>query len=138
MSATGAAGPALLLVDDGTLRRAALAQLLEHWAEETGLAIAAAAPPPPAPAEPPGEVRLALLGIGGALAEAPEVLRAIEGFARRFPAAAVVVVSDRGGTADVVAAIAAGARGVITADTDPAVVLGALRFLLGGGTVFPP
>ena len=79
-----------------------------------------------------------LFSIEGALAEAPEILRAIEGFARRLPAAAVVVVSDRGGAAGVVAAIAAGARGVITASTDPAVVLGALRFLLGGGTVFPP
>jgi DNA-binding NarL/FixJ family response regulator len=137
---TGAAGPVVLFVDDRPLRRAALARLLKDWAEETGLAIAVAAaspPEPPEPAGPPGAVRLVLLSAGGALAEAPEALRAIEGFARRLPAA-VVVLSDRGGPADVVAALGAGARGVVAADTDPAVVLGVLRFVLDGGTFFPP
>jgi DNA-binding NarL/FixJ family response regulator len=137
VSTTGAAGPTLLLVDDRPLRRAALAQLLKDWAERAGLAIAVAAAALPEPAGPPGEVRLVLLSIGGSPAEAPEVLRAIEGFARRLPAA-VVVLSDRGGPADVVAALGAGARGVVAADTDPAVVLGVLRFVLDGGTFFPP
>jgi DNA-binding NarL/FixJ family response regulator len=128
------AGAMLLLIDDHALRRAALERLLEDRVREDDLALTVVAEPSPDRVDGPGGVRLVLLSIGGS----PTPVAVIEDLSRRMQEVPVVVLSDRTGTVDVVAALKAGARGFVTSHTDPRVVVRALKFIICGGVVFPP
>jgi DNA-binding NarL/FixJ family response regulator len=121
----------LMLVGDHAVRRAALARLLEDWSYEEGFALTIAT-------EPSDAVRLALFDIGGTPAGAPEVQQRLADLVRGMPMVPVVVLSDRDETGDVLAAFTAGARGFVGTRTDPRVMVRALKFILGGGAVFPP
>lgn len=131
----------LVLIDDHPLRRESLARLLEGGTGNEGFAfkVVEAVVSHERTGLPEG-VHLALLSLGGARAAESEAQRAaIEDLARRMPSGApVVVLSDSGEAADVVAALRAGARGFLTTRMDPCVMFRALKFIIEGGAFFPP
>ncbi|WP_441248171.1 LuxR C-terminal-related transcriptional regulator [Kitasatospora sp. McL0602] len=67
-------------------------------------------------------------------------LAAIRSLVRRFPAVGVVATwSDRNGDSEfALAALAAGARGLLRKDLEPAMILDAVRLVQGGGVVLSP
>ncbi len=131
--------PGLLLVDDHPLRRASLARFLENLPQGSGRAFRimeagwAGVPGFHLPS-----IRLLMVNLGGILASAPataEKLRDLVEVAGEVP---VVVLSDHDSAEEVVAAVAAGARGFLTTLHEPRLIFSALRFIVAGGSVFPP
>lgn len=129
----------VLLIDPSPLRRAGLAQVLLNWAGRDGFGFEVAeARSPWDTIEALDPMHLAMLSIGGGTADAPETLGAIGSLVQRLRDVPVVVLSDRETAADIAAVLKAGARGYISTCMDPCVTLRALRFIIGGGVVFPP
>lgn len=125
----------ILLMDEHALRRAALRRFLEALGEEEGFAIhvaAAGSVEEAAHAAPAPQV--ALIGCG-AVTEAMGLLAELGTCLAHLP---VAVLADRETQAEVVAALAGGARGVISTRIDPVLMLHALRFIKAGGHFFPP
>lgn len=135
-----AARPRILLMDDLPLRRAGLARLLEGSAKAEGLDLEVSEAGVSSAADVPhsGELHLVLVNIGGIAADAPDVQAIIRDLRRRCAEVPVAVLADCYDAAAVVAAARAGARAFFTARIDPAVMIRALRFVIGGGAYFPP
>jgi two-component system nitrate/nitrite response regulator NarL len=136
---TEARPPALLLIDDHPLRRASLARFLSDLPQTGGpgfrIQEAAWTVQPDAVA---GGACLLLVNLGGAPAAEPamaEKLRALVELAGDVP---VTVLSDHDTAEEAVAVAAAGARGFLTTLHEPRLLLSALRFIVAGGSVFPP
>ena len=129
----------IVVVDTSALRRAGLVQIISNCSIEEGFSFEAAEVQSPQDlVEQPGLFDLVLLSVGGEAACAPETLSTIASLSDQVRGAPVVVLSDRETAADVAAALRAGARGYITGCIDPRVMLRTLRFIIGGGVVFPP
>ncbi|MGG5812504.1 LuxR C-terminal-related transcriptional regulator [Falsiroseomonas sp. CW058] len=127
----------VLLIDDHPLRRASLQRFLQDLPKDWGggFDILSMAPTSPLPLDQP-PASLLLLSIGGASAAASA--DAVQDTLRRAGDIPVVVLADQDPPEDVVAAFSIGVRGFITTRIEPRVMCGALRFIAGGGTVFPP
>jgi DNA-binding NarL/FixJ family response regulator len=131
----------VLLVDDHPLRRASLARLLQDQPQtppiDSGPMFRIIEVPPAPDLELASrDIRLLLLNIGGAgiaahAATLHDLLRQADGIP-------LVVLSDFDRVEDVVEALQAGARGFLTTRIEPRLMFSALRFILGGGAVFPP
>ena len=124
----------LLLLDNRPLRRAGLERLLEEWAAGEGISVVAHGDVSSAQLEELRDIRLVLLSIGSDVIPT----KIIQDISNRIRNCLVVLLSDRDGKADVIAALQAGARGYMTSYTNPVLMLHALKFILGGGVFFPP
>lgn len=125
---------ALLLLDNRPLRRAGLERLLAEWAARERLAVIAAGATSSDQLEEMRNIRLVLLSIGSD----PIPTEVIRDISQRLQNGLIVLLCDRDGKADVVAAFRAGARGYMTSYTNPVLMLHALKFILDGGVFFPP
>jgi DNA-binding NarL/FixJ family response regulator len=127
------------VVDEHPLRRASMRRFLEQAALEDRSAVEVTEGGLPlCEVESLGRHCLILLGVGGARSGSPEVLDLIDQARSRMPDAMVAILSEQHEASDVIAAIRAGARGVITTRIDPHLLLLALKFILGGGIFLPP
>jgi DNA-binding NarL/FixJ family response regulator len=125
----------LLIVDDHAVVREGLAALLAQSGPDTeilqaggsaeGFRIAAAHADLDAIV-----LDLTMPGMGG--------LEAIAEFGRRWPALPVIVLSSSDDSADVRAALAAGALGYVPKSANPGTLLAALRLVLAGEIYVPP
>lgn len=131
-------GSKILLVDDLALRRASLQCLLGDWARDHGYVLEGVASIRDAMPPDDPQVRLVLVSVAGGPGDTGEVTRLIESFGKVHAGQPVVVLSDADDPAQVVATLKAGARGFLTARSEPAIVFRALEFILGGGFFFPP
>ncbi len=132
-----ASEPVVLVVDQQRLRGAGFVALLGDWAVANGIGLRAVQPG--GGVRPSGEaVRLVLLCVGGASLREPPSGAWLRETLERGGGAPVVVVADTEEVEEVVAALEAGARAYLPTNTDPAVALQALSYIMGGGSFFPP
>ncbi len=131
--------PSLLLIDDHPLRRASLARFLQDLPQGAGAGfrIVEASSTGPLALERDG-IHLLLVNVGGASAASPGVSEMLQRLVAQAGEVPVAVLSDHDTAEEVVAAVAAGVRGFLTTLNEPRLMISALRFILAGGTVFPP
>lgn len=129
----------IVVVDALPLRRVGLAHTILNWTgKESFVFKVVEARSPQDLVDGPDLFDIALFSIGGDAAGTPETSSMIASLSERVRGAPVVVLSDRETVADVATALRAGARGYITSCIDPCLMLRTLRFVVGGGIVFPP
>jgi two-component system nitrate/nitrite response regulator NarL len=136
-TAATSAARRILLIDDLPLRRASLKRLLEDWMRE-GDSTLEVTDAVASMNDSINDICLAIFNVGETPADAPWILDKMAELARRMQGVPIVILSDRDGAADVIAALKAGARGFITTSTDPVVMFRAVKFIIGGGAFFPP
>lgn len=132
------AQPVVVVIDQQRLRGAGFMGLLRGWASANAVGLRAMQPGQAA-ALPHGEMRrLVVSCCGGASLREPPASAWLQEALLVAAGAPVAVVSDLDEVEDVVAALRAGARGYLPTSTEPAVALGALSYIMGGGSFFPP
>lgn len=131
--------PNVILLDPLEFRRSCIACIIGEWCDSVGLTLR--------PAEGFDEIcnsgsmphcRLFALSVGGSSVAADPVRADIEKARMLFPDAPLVIMSDLDSQDEVRAAYYCGARGFVPTSLDLDVTLRALRFILGGGSYFPP
>jgi DNA-binding NarL/FixJ family response regulator len=127
----------LLLVDEHVLRRAALVRVLEEWARREDFDAPVSAVGTDL-AGVPETVCLVLLSIGEKPVGARDVLLTLEELGKRMPGTRVVVLSELSCAEEAAAALRAGACGFVAMGAEPTLLLRVLKFVLAGGTYFPP
>jgi DNA-binding NarL/FixJ family response regulator len=131
--------PTVVVVDVQDLRREGVVEFLRSWAESSGLAIQAADPGDVINTLDPGlRYVLGVLSIGSASLVSPLHLGWLANLRRAIACAPVAVLSDLEDPAEALAAFQSGARAFLPANTEPAVALHTLSYLLRGGSFFPP
>jgi DNA-binding NarL/FixJ family response regulator len=125
----------ILILDTMKLRSAGLASLLEPWAGVMGMKLQCASLEA---LDQIKDCRMVVASVGGGTLSNPEVLQWIKLLRAKWPSAALVVVSDRQDSNEVVHAFGAGVNGFIPTNYDPEITRQALSFIIGGGSFFPP
>lgn len=125
---------AVVIADDHAMVRAGLQRLLEA---EPGLSVSAQAGDGNATLACLAEVRcdVLLLDLTMPAPAGPELIRRIR---ERWPQLPILIVSMHNHPKVVRAALDAGANGYVPKDSDPEVLLGALRAVAGGGRYVEP
>lgn len=132
-------GQILLMIDDDNLRFAAMKIFLNLLAEMSGLTLRILEPGSPlTETQIYPYTRLVLLCIGGRSPAALDVREQVGCVQASAPNASLILVADSEQRSDILAAFQSGARGYIPTQTDPAIALHAIRFVLSGGTYIPP
>jgi DNA-binding NarL/FixJ family response regulator len=131
LGGAGAAGPLVGIIEDHPLYRNALVQVLESAVDIRLGAVADSVARFAAGGQPPGGVVILDLKLRG-VRDAAAVLE-IVGMGHR-----VLVVSAHAGHDEVLGAIAAGARGYLSKDTDAVEILRGVREIAGGNSYISP
>lgn len=137
LKTTETAKPKVVLIDDLSLRREGLAQLLRPWARSSRVALAYDDSVSGAPGIPDG-CQMVVVNIGGDSIDNAGLSAVVEAAAKASPPCPVVVVCDHVDNEEVISAFKMGVRGFVPASMEPAVALQTFSFLLGGGSYFPP
>jgi DNA-binding NarL/FixJ family response regulator len=129
----------VVLIDENRLRGASIASLISSWAPEHEFEIRQIRA---------GDVlkefersltcRLVLFSVGGGSIRAVEASGVIRVLHALAPHAKVVVIADREDPEDIISAYRTSCGGFIPTNMEPALALQAIRFILNGGTYFPP
>lgn len=129
----------VLLVDQLKLRRSLLARAVLSWLAECSIEVhAISADALPVGPNGIGRCRLIILSIGKDSVNDPETKRMIEQALSAFENAPIVIICDRDDADEVRAAFCLGASAYIPMSTDPDFTSLIIRFILKGGTFFPP
>src|SRR5687768_817647 len=125
----------LLLIDARPLTR----EWLAKWLEEIlgGFHVTAVAGPDEVGDQHSGDAELAILNVGPAPADDPEIGDEIGRLRRRFPDIPIILFAECEEIGQVAAAIRQGVRGYITSKLSPEVVIAVLQLVRSGGTFVP-
>jgi DNA-binding NarL/FixJ family response regulator len=112
---------------------------LAKWLEEIlgGFHVAAVARPDDVGDERGGDAELAILNVGPAPADDPEIADEIGRLRRRLPDVPIILFAEHEEIGQVAAAIRQGVRGYITSTLSPEVVIAVLQLVQSGGTFVP-
>lgn len=129
----------IVVVDSMRLRRAAIVQLLQGWSNDEGVMLMPIGPSAlPAEFETRPDCGMYIVSIGGASLVEGETIGLVTNLADLMGDAPMVIFSDSDDPEQIVAAFRAGASGFIPSTMDPSIALEALKFILRGGSYFPP
>ncbi len=132
---TGSAQVVILLVEDHPLFLDGVRRYLGEVAESYELVIAESAAATHQIITSRADIDIALVDLGLPDACGFELLTSIR---EQLPSVPVVVLSGSTSNTDIRRAFHAGAKGYITKDTRPDIMLSALRLVMTGGTYVPP
>lgn len=123
----------ILFVDSHPLSRECFARWIEASANEFEIRTAAESEAD----QSAGDIDILLLNVRERRANEIDVARTMHLFKQKFPAAPLIVLSDREDSIAVVEAIRHGAQGFVPTSFNLRQVIGALRFVATGGVFVP-
>lgn len=126
----------VVFVDPRALTREAFARALEVYGRDLRV-VRLAAPGELAEATTQGTASLVLLHLAGAGLTDDWTVRTIAALRARAPATPLVLLSEREDADSIIGAISEGIRGFIPLSLELRLVVGALRFVVAGGTFVP-
>jgi DNA-binding NarL/FixJ family response regulator len=132
---SGSAQVVILLVEDHPLFLDGMRRYLNEVAESYELVVAESALEAHRVVSSRDDLDIALIDLGLPDASGFELL---ERMREKLPAMPIVILSGSTSNSDIRRAFHAGARGYITKDTRPDIMLSALRLVITGGTYVPP
>jgi len=129
----------IVIVDAMPLRRASIAGLLSTWFKSLDIHLCAM-PPNMGAAEKEmlKECRLAMLSLGMISLEESQGQSWFATLSTNAPVVPLAIISDREDRREIASAFAAGVKGFLPTSLEPALAAQAVRFILNGGTFFPP
>jgi DNA-binding NarL/FixJ family response regulator len=130
--------PVILVIDSLELRRAGVVSFLTPWADQCNITIVQIDSNEVLAQPSALNFKMILLVIGAQGVEDLEPQNLIGALHGKFASTPLVLVSQREGPEEVVAAFQAGACGFIPMSLAPPVALKAFKFIMGGGSFFPP
>ena len=130
--------PVVLVIDPLELRRAGVVSFLAPWADQCEITIVQMDSYQALAQSGVSLLKLILLVVGAQGVEDPEPRDLIASLRGTFSTTPLVLVSEREESEEVVAAFRAGARGFIPMSVTPPVAIQAFKFIMGGGSYFPP
>lgn len=129
----------VVLIDENRMRGAGIASLISSWALEHKFEIRQIRTADVLKEfERSLKCQLVLYSVGGGSIRAVEASGVIRVLYALAPHAKVIVISDREDPEEIVSAYQTSCRGFIPTNMEPALALQAIRFILDGGTYFPP
>jgi DNA-binding NarL/FixJ family response regulator len=130
--------PVVLVIDPLGLRRAVVVSFLAPWADQCNFTIVEIDSYRALAQSSVSLLKMILLVIGAQGVEDPEPQDLIASLHEKFATTPLVLVSEREESEEVVAAFKAGARGFIPMSATPSIAIHACKFIVGGGSYFPP
>jgi len=130
--------PAVVVVDDRNLRRAALVAFLTPWASSVGGALEAAGAIGDVAPSILSSARLVIVNVGGARLADAQVREELTAIRDAAADVGLAIISDSARIEDMVAGFQIGADGYVPTSTEPRIALQALGFVAAGGQFFPP
>jgi DNA-binding NarL/FixJ family response regulator len=132
------ASDAILIVDTLELRRISIASLLKPWARTSNIDVVEVGPAGALAQPDCPSIKLVVLVIGSQSVSDVARLEWLRPLRTKYPEAPLVFVAERDRLQDVIAAFDCGARGFIPMNVAPQIAIEALKFIIGGGSFFPP
>jgi DNA-binding NarL/FixJ family response regulator len=132
------AGSTILLIDPLELRRFGILSLLKPWTDASNVKIIQIHPDQTAQLADASSVQMLLFVVGAKTVRDARVQSWIASLRSQYPNDPLVLIAERDNPEDAVAAFELGARGYIPMSVAPLVAMEAVKFVVAGGSFFPP
>jgi DNA-binding NarL/FixJ family response regulator len=128
----------ILVVDALELRRSGIVSFLRPWADGSKIDLVQIHPSGALSRPDCPSTRLVLLVIGSQSVANPERSEWLRALQAKYATAPLVLIAERDHPQEVIAAFNCGVRGYIAMSSAPQFAIETIKFILGGGSFFPP